>query len=684
MSRRRRQGLSPTLFPFLAVLVCTLGTLILFLALVAQNATEAAEKNSRAKRLEQQRLQAAKPKPQIRKPTAEDVAAKIAEEQFRIEQFLSIRENLTDDIEDRRDQITYLDQQIAKLSKQLKQLSDQVENAMDPDATASIETAAIAELQAKIAAEKEAIEELRKQTKDDTPRIVIVPHKGPNGTDRRAIYLECTSEGITIWPEGSKITMAELEAARSSNPLDAALRVVRLHALNHYRDATPPYPLLVVRPDGIEAYGAARRAMRDWDDQFGYELVPQDIELAFAKPDFGLKQKVDLAIRSAASRQSPQTAIADSRRFGGAGGRLPTLSAASLDRAGRASGYGSLKDYSQYSHQPSQFPSNATPPPRAPGSGGYRGSNYGALDRNRIGMNPSVVEAMREAELRDQAVRQQGGGSGFGGSGASGEFGQGSPQPGGSKRWTQQLNPYTSVPGGSTAGRRGSGKGQASNEPQPLRDPVPGGESSQAGGQQSQTAQQGGSQGQQGGSQRQQGAAQTGSTAANQLGVGSGSSMTPTAIMQSQIARSQMSRSAASNQSMSASQMGMPQPVTPPMVRRQGTDWALPPHVAGMRGNAIVRTMRLQCYGDRFVLQSSASGGRQQTFTFQGSDINEASLHLATSLRDRIDRWGAALPGGRWQPRLEVEVMPGGESSFRQLERLMTGSGIEISGRGAR
>ncbi len=34
MSGRRRKTLSPTLFPFLAVLVCTLGTLILLLALV--------------------------------------------------------------------------------------------------------------------------------------------------------------------------------------------------------------------------------------------------------------------------------------------------------------------------------------------------------------------------------------------------------------------------------------------------------------------------------------------------------------------------------------------------------------------------------------------------------------------------------------------------------------------------
>lgn len=43
MSGRRRKTLSPTLFPFLAVLVCTLGTLILLLALVAQNTSDAAQ-----------------------------------------------------------------------------------------------------------------------------------------------------------------------------------------------------------------------------------------------------------------------------------------------------------------------------------------------------------------------------------------------------------------------------------------------------------------------------------------------------------------------------------------------------------------------------------------------------------------------------------------------------------------
>ena len=39
------------------------------------------------------------------------------------------------------------------------------------------------------------------------------------------------------------------------------------------RKAGEPYPLLVVRPGGVVAYGAARAALKAWDDEFGYELI---------------------------------------------------------------------------------------------------------------------------------------------------------------------------------------------------------------------------------------------------------------------------------------------------------------------------------------------------------------------------------------------------------------------------
>ena len=75
MSRRDRQGLSPSLFPFLAVLVCTLGTLILLLALVAQNATDSAQHAA----LDEPPTE---PNPQPNGLTAKTVEAMLEEEIF--------------------------------------------------------------------------------------------------------------------------------------------------------------------------------------------------------------------------------------------------------------------------------------------------------------------------------------------------------------------------------------------------------------------------------------------------------------------------------------------------------------------------------------------------------------------------------------------------------------------------
>jgi hypothetical protein len=65
-------------------------------------------------------------------------------------------------------------------------------------------------------------------------------------------------------------------------------------------------------------------------------------------------------------------------------------------------------------------------------------------------------------------------------------------------------------------------------------------------------------------------------------------------------------------------------------------------------------------------------------FGIFNGDVERATLELATALRDRIEQWGPALPGGRWQPRLEVRVMPHGDMRFHQLRTMMNESGIEL------
>jgi hypothetical protein len=103
--------------------------------------------------------------------------------------------------------------------------------------------------------------------------------------------------------------------------------------------------------------------------------------------------------------------------------------------------------------------------------------------------------------------------------------------------------------------------------------------------------------------------------------------------------------------------------------------------MAGIGGNAIVRSIRVQCFQDRLVLLPSGTSGSGEVFPLSSGDVEQASLRLATAVRDRIEQWGPALIGGRWEPRLDVEVMPRAEARFHQLRTLFQGSGVEVIGR---
>jgi hypothetical protein len=138
---------------------------------------------------------------------------------------------------------------------------------------------------------------------------------------------------------------------------------------------------------------------------------------------------------------------------------------------------------------------------------------------------------------------------------------------------------------------------------------------------------------------------------------------------------------AATRPSIDSQTVSQNQSATRQMVNRNSEQWALPRSVASSRGNSIVRTIRVQCYPGRLVLVASARGGATEMFGLADDDMSRATLELASAVRDRIDRWGAAIPGGRWQPRLDVEVMPGGENRYYQLQRMMSGSGVDVVGR---
>jgi len=427
MTRRNRQTLAPTLFPFLAVLVCTLGTLILLLALVSQNAATAAEQEAHEELIGQQVVPLADPD-QI---TAGQAAALIDEATVRIESLQAARDAQAADLESRRDQLTHLEEHIRRLSDELTRLAHEVKTATGSATLKQDNASRLVEIKREIAEYQQQIAELHHDHKLTAPRVVIVPHKGPNGTTRRPIYVECTTTGLTIWPEGVEISTEYLNERRSrgANPLDAALRVARLHIMQSYGDADPPYPLLVVRPHGTEAYFAATAAMDDWDDQYGYEMLDTDIELAVGTPDPNLRRRMKRAVAEAIERQGRRTASV----------AVP-LSASQLARDGRNRGFGHRATHGYADHRESK--------------GGKFGTNpHGGLAQQTSRLNNLYRQAADELRKRDS-----GSDGAHAGGPPSGEPGE--PVPNAERQTVGRSEDHMPTPDGGSAGDPPSAQSQ--------------------------------------------------------------------------------------------------------------------------------------------------------------------------------------------------------------------------------
>ena len=319
MTRRRfrKQALTPSLFPFLAVLVCTMGALIVLLVLVVQQARvyasvvaeeKASQTQDELQQIEQQRIE------------KEDYEwqREILEQQ---------RNELTTGLAETRLELSHLEDHIRRLETRWKQL--QAEAAKFNDVNEA-EAANSQQLEAELAALQQAIDEAsrrlalaREEARNRPQAFAIIPYEGAHGTKRRPIYIECTEQGIVIQPEGIVLSRRDFDGPLGpGNPLDAALRATREYWTRQgsTQQAGEPYPLLIVRPNGTLAYNFAREALKAWDDEFGYELIDAEMELAYPPRDEQLSDLLNQTIEDARQRQELLVAAMPSE-FGGQFGR---------------------------------------------------------------------------------------------------------------------------------------------------------------------------------------------------------------------------------------------------------------------------------------------------------------------------------------------------------------------------
>ncbi|MEM9412551.1 MAG: hypothetical protein AAGA30_15665 [Planctomycetota bacterium] len=300
--RRRRNSIVPalSLFPFLAVLICTFGVLIILLVIVVKAASAKAE----AKRYEQES--------DIREKLL-DIESALELEEVRVQGLRESRPEVLEQLQDSKTERAHLQAEIDRLTQSFKRKSAALA-MMDREMTVANQSDAdrnrLGELQIELEAQRQLLGELKKEMasrQEESGKVSVVPYRGPNGTKRHPIYLECTRKGIVLQPFRILLTQNDfIQPVLPNNPLDAALVSVREYYLkNEISDELgTPYPLLIVRPDGPQSYAMARHAMKSWDEEFGYELIPAAEEIDFGEKDILLEKEMLKAIEAARSRQN--------------------------------------------------------------------------------------------------------------------------------------------------------------------------------------------------------------------------------------------------------------------------------------------------------------------------------------------------------------------------------------------
>jgi hypothetical protein len=337
--RKTRETLSVSLFPFLAVLICTLGVLIVLLVLAVKSADVNAQKVRQEKSDQQQ-------------SEFETLKDQLEVRQIQIEGLKQVRPEAVKRLHESRNHRGYLEQEIRELKDKARRLAmelrsiDEIKAANTPIESDSEK---IEQLANELAQARTELEENRKNKNSfQATTYSIVPHEGTGGTDRRPIFVECTREELILQPLGVRLAKSDFALPlENGNMLDSALLAIREYWEQYglTGEQRRPYPLLVVRPGGAGTFVLARHAMKSWDDEFGYELVEASKQLEFGTADPQLRERVETAIREAEQRQ--QIRLVQQRRLAAAyasDGRFGHSHPPGISASGRMGGFVSTEN----------------------------------------------------------------------------------------------------------------------------------------------------------------------------------------------------------------------------------------------------------------------------------------------------------------------------------------------------
>ena len=290
-----------SLFPFLAVLLCTMGALAVLLVAMAQVSRDKAERQAQvaSKQPTQEELaQERYLKQQLAK--AEQVEKQFSEEQEKLSKQLAAKQNQLRDVEDH---LRRLQDEVKALQAEAMEIIKLDEMHVSDHSLAEQEIERLKALKQNLTKENQ---ELAEEASKSSRRYAIVPlREGNNGTRRPAIYFECVEDGVILQPEGIKLTQQDFaRPVHVSSPLAAAVRAVQQYYVDYPQarasdEQGAPYPLFVIRPGGVIAYYRASTVLKSIDADYGYQPVAAGWDIEYELPNPVLGKSVARAVELA-------------------------------------------------------------------------------------------------------------------------------------------------------------------------------------------------------------------------------------------------------------------------------------------------------------------------------------------------------------------------------------------------
>lgn len=293
-----------SLFPFLAVLLCTMGAMVVLLVAMAHVSRQKA-----AHEAEIAVAQAEAAAKAIDSPERRQAAQALAEAQRFAEEVARLKRMGEDRLKDEQARLSGYEDHLRRLKEEAESLKAETieliaveQEHFDDDKVAKQELERLNELIGEL---EDEIDQMKHAATGRERRFAVVPLRDKaTGTLRPPIYFECREDGLMLQPEGVKIAWEDLVAPQFNNPLAAASRAAARYYESYpearaANEVGEPYPLLVVRPEGIGAYYRARNALEQVGADYGYQPIGEDWPVEYGEANPVLAQWVEEALDEA-------------------------------------------------------------------------------------------------------------------------------------------------------------------------------------------------------------------------------------------------------------------------------------------------------------------------------------------------------------------------------------------------